>query len=203
MTRDEFLSQVGTYVSKLWPRLVLNTEQTEIWFHKLKAHTTYDVRKVLGEAYAATKWKEPALADVIAILKSSGRAKVKTVEDFPPELIAQVKREEQEEAEMLAAWVPEDYENGKAEIIRNEPGMKQMECLPARSAFWIHFLCERYVYGRAMIFSHGVMSEIDRDMYWAKPQPSRGGLLPVPNGKTERVAAQGAKVDLMNLEEET
>ncbi len=213
MTRQEFENDVGAYASKLWPKLLLTNEQSEMWFHKLSSHTTFDVRKVLGEAYASCKWKEPALADVVALLKAETRMEVKTSKDFSPELIAQVNEEEQEEAALLAEWTPEDYENGKREIIAHEPGMAVFEGVPANGPMWRHFLVERYLFERVATFPGKTqiirrpneqdviipppVVYVSRAMAWANgPQPRRVGIQSVSGGARERHAAQEAKVEL-------
>ncbi len=177
MTREEFQTEVGDYATKLWPKLVLTSEQAEMWFHKLRWYSTHDARAVLGEAYATVKWQTPVLGDVVALLRIKTRMNPVTGELRTDKYQEQVEREEREEEDLLADWAPEEFENGKAEIIRNEPAMAIMAELPARGTFWIHFLVERYFYGRATVFTrqNGKLvnpMQVTRDVYWAKAGPA-------------------------------
>ncbi len=213
MTRDEFFKDVGPYVSTLWVKLKLTPEQSEMWFHKLRFYTVHDARAALGEAYATGKWKEPTLSDVCHMLKTAARTKVDGDTDFDAGHIAQVADEEQEEASLLAEWTPEDYENGKREIIAHEPGLAVFEGMPANGSMWRHFLVERYLFERVAtfpgkttiirrpgekdVFIPPPVAYVSRAMAWANgPQPRRTGIHSVSGGARERHAAQTAKVEL-------
>ncbi len=168
MTREE-LDEVGEYAVELWPKFSLTAAQREMWYHKMRWHTSHDARKALGEAYANGRWKEPTLADVLAAIRSLSRMNVNTKSDFSPQHIDQVRREEREDDELLKDWTPEEIAAGKAEIIRNEPSMAVMDAMGASGAFWRHFIVERYVFNRAAIIGpDGLVSHIDRDAYWSK-----------------------------------
>ncbi len=211
MTREEFTG-IGQYAMGLWPKFHLTEEQKELWFHGLRFTDVHTTRQALANAYARTKWKEPALADVLAAVKELKRAHVGET-DFDADHIAQVQREQADDAAALQGWTPEDYENGKREIIAHEPGLAVFEGMPANGSMWRHFLVERYLFERVAtfpgkttiirrpgeqdVFIPPPVVYVSRAMAWANgPQPRRVGIQSVSGGARERHAAQNAKVEL-------
>ncbi len=213
MTREEFLKDIGPYAGGLWPKFHLTEEQNELWFHSLRFTDVHTTRQALANAYARTKWKEPALADVLAAVKELKRAHTSGDPDFDADHIAQVQREQAEDVIALQDWTAEDYENGKREIIAHEPGLAVFEGAPANGVMWRHFLVERYLYERVATFPGSArvihrpgekdviipppVVYVSRAMAWANgPQPRRVGFQSVSGGARERHAAQNAKVAL-------
>lgn len=182
MTESEF-GDLGTYLAKLWPKFSLTEEQRQVWLQKLRFIDIFTARQAAGDAYAADLWATPKLAELIAAIKNLKRGGAGKVDvDFSAEFLAQVEREEAEEAAIIADWTPTEIENGKAEIIRNEPGMTLISDLPGAGKLWRHFLVERYAHERAMIFPGNmtvtqegrvrkfhlpVAIPVNRDAYWA------------------------------------
>lgn len=211
MNRTDF-DELGRYVSGLWPQWNPTPEQREAWFHEMRFTPLDTARQALHNAFTRTKWKEPALIDVLHAIKELRRGeRVQDDPDFTPEYLEQIKRESDEDNALLADWTPQEFENGKAEVIAHEPGMVIFEMMQATGRFWRHILAERYAHGRATIYSTGIITrngkavrvpcanpqQISREEYWkAGPQPSRVGIKTVGNGKKERVGAQEAKVEL-------
>ncbi len=182
MTHLEYI-ELGKYAAELWPKLSLNASQSKQWEDRMYRTNFATAKQALDDAYAAGTWAVPTLPEVLRAVHAIKRGDGGVVDaDFPPEVIQQVDREEAEEAQALADWTTQELEDGKAEIMRREVGMKEFRGMAADGSFWRHFLCERYVHHRVTLFPGKVQvfknpgapdrivrpapMQMSRDAYW-------------------------------------
>ncbi len=162
MNRTDF-DELGRYVSGLWPQWNPTPEQREAWFHEMRFTPLDTARQALHNAFTRTKWKEPALIDVLHAIKELRRGeRVQDDPDFTPEYLEQIKRESDEDNALLADWTPQEFENGKAEVIAHEPGMVIFEMMQATGRFWRHILAERYAHGAPQFTVPASLHEMGR-----------------------------------------
>ncbi len=153
MTKTEF-DEFGLYLSKLWPSMALNDEQRDLWWIAMRSYELNTSRSAAAEVYKRAKYASIKPHEIIEQIRIFKRSEMGIASlNFAPEYVAQVSREESEEAALIADWTEAEREAGRREIISNEAGMGMLlDKCPLRGPMLTHFLVERYIYGRTTIY---------------------------------------------------
>lgn len=154
MTDAEF-QEFGAYLTKLWPKFTMTTEQRDIWRAKFGRVTIFDARQAAANVMETSRYATPRMGEITeALRKVRVASPVRAGNDeVDQELREQVAREEAEEAAEIAEWTDQEREDGRREILRRERGMAPLigKC-GVRSPMLTHFLVERFVHHRATVF---------------------------------------------------
>lgn len=196
MDKQEFSEHVLSYIAELWPDFKLNSTQADLWWHNLRHIDRFTARDAIGHAYASHRFKEPKLADLRDGVRELQRVKAKKLGgayDLSPEYVAQVQREEAEtQAELAAAFTPEDLIAAKEELFKREPYFEDVERksspytrhLTKKSVgrFLMHFISERFIHARVNLFPHhgkyvdvaaSQPTQVHRDTFWDMLAPGQ------------------------------
>lgn len=172
--KAEFSSQVGAYLTALWPAFELTLPQAEVWHDALKYFDVFTVREAVGRVYAASRYKEPRLAEVLDACRQLRRGERKH-EVFTaaeePGLREKCDAQHAETLRALAGYTRQDLEDAKAYILEREPELGQFRSLPADGQMWPRLIETRMVEKRVTVFPPGMAPrQVPVDEWWAQPR---------------------------------